>query len=134
MVGDILLLTPHNLSSEGIQLDNVRYLSLDEHQKLEATQLNKGDVIVSLLQRSTLAAVYNLEPPANINNYLVKLQLKSEIDSDYLVDYLNSEIGQSLFNSIKSGTTIPIITLTHLMEIPIILPPLEKQKEIIKPS
>lgn len=128
----IALVTSRNITDEGISLDKSGYISAEEHQKLEKTQLQRGDVLINLFLRPAVAAVYNSDEPANINSNIVRLRLKNHVLPDYLVHYLNSEIGQVLVQMLSTGSVQRILNTSALMKVPIILPPLAEQKLIVE--
>ena len=99
--GEIPLISVRNISTEGINLNHLRYLTPEEHKKLEKTQVHKGDVLVSLIMRPGIAAVYESEDPANIDTHLARLRLTDKIDPAYLAFYLNSDIGQAIVHCSK---------------------------------
>jgi len=53
-----------------------------------------------------------------------------KVDPDSLLIYLRSNIGQSLLNSIASGSTIQIIKLSDLIELPIIIPDTKTKEQM----
>ena len=130
-VEGIPYLAPGNLTSQGIQLELSKYITPEEHEKLKQTQVHPGDVLVSLIARSPIAAIYAVDRPANISDQLVRLKLKSDIDPAYLVYYLNSQLGQSLVQSHMIGNLLPRLSMNALLELPVMLPPLDEQKQII---
>lgn len=130
-VDGIPLLSIRNISAQGINLNHVRYLSPDDHKKLEATQVHKGDVLVSLIMRPGIAAVYQSDEPANIDTHLARLRLTDKIDPAYLAFYLNSDVGQALIHSLSTGSIQPMLTLTALNDLLVMLPPRDEQKQIV---
>lgn len=130
-IDGIPLLSVRNISAQGINLNHVRYLSPDDHKKLEATQVHKGDVLVSLIMRPGIAAVYQSDEPANIDTHLARLRLTDKIDPAYLAFYLNSDVGQALIHSLSTGSIQPMLTLTALNDLLVMLPPLDEQKQIV---
>lgn len=131
LVPDIPLLTPKNLTFQGIDLTNLRYLTREQHEKRTDTRLRTNDVILNIIGQPTIAVVYNSDRPANINHALVRLQLKPAIDPAYFVHYINSELGQNLLKTLRVGSVMPTLPISRLLELPVILPALEKQNEII---
>ena len=129
--GEIPLISVRNISTEGINLNHVRYLTPEEHNKLEKTQVHKGDVLVSLIMRPGIAAVYQSDEPANIDTHLARLRLTDKIDPAYLAFYLNSDVGQALVHSLSTGSIQPMLTLTALNDLLVMIPPLDEQKQIV---
>ncbi|MBD2144007.1 restriction endonuclease subunit S [Sphaerospermopsis sp. FACHB-1194] len=130
-IGEIPLISARNISTEGINLNHLRYLTPEEHKKLEKTQVYKGDVLVSLIMRPGIAAVYESDEPANIDTHLAILHLTDKIDPAYLVFYLNSDVGQALIHSLATGSIQPMLTITALNNLPVMLPSLDEQKQIV---
>jgi len=126
----IPLLSIKNISANGINFDGIRYITLEEHKKLVDTQVQYGDVVVNLISKPGLSAVYIANKPSNLGRHLARLRLTSEIDANYLVYYLNSEIGQALISSSAIGSVQPKLTIEALINLFIILPPLDIQRRI----
>ncbi len=124
------VLSGRNISPGDINFEDVDYLTPAEHEKLLLTQVQRGDVIVKLVAQPGVSAVYSYAEPANLNSHLVRLRLKPEVDPEYLVSYLNSDLGQSLIRSLTTGSVRPVVTLAALMSLPVILPQLAEQKRI----
>jgi type I restriction enzyme, S subunit len=122
-----------NLTFLGLNLADVVYISPEDHQKLYQTQLHQGDVLVGLSAASGFinTAVYESDQPANINQSIARLSLTNNINSNYLVNYLKSEMGQTLLQSHLMGAVIKTISINALMELPIICPPLKEQERIV---
>jgi len=124
------ILSVRNISISGVSFDEIGYLTPKEHEKLVRTQVQHGDVIVALVVRPGLAVLYEHDKPANLDSQLARLRLVDDIDARYLVYYLNSDIGQALIRSLVTGSVQPVLTLEALIQLPVILPPLTKQKQI----
>ena len=61
------------------------------------------------------------------------LRIKSEkVLPEYLSIYLNSNAGQKQIQQVLSGSTIKTILRRELAELPVILPSIQKQKQIIE--
>ena len=129
----VLLIRPRNLTPIGLDFSEVSYITPADHDKLPQTQLQAGDVIISLVVSSqqTIAAVYTDDRPANITNNLARLRLKSNIDPAYLAYYLNSNLGKTLLESQMTGSVIRTTNLSSLLELPVVYPSLDKQHQIV---
>src|SRR2546430_2144828 len=87
-------------------------------------------VKVSELRKKGVWHFLPYSQPANFNSHLARLRLKPEVDPEYLVSYLNSDLGQSLIRSFTTGSVRPVITLAALLSVPVIVPPLAEQRRI----
>ncbi len=128
----IPLITNRNLTQYGVDLTDASYITSEEHQKLEETQVQMNDVLTSLVAHPTIAAVYKHDQTANISQHILRLRLKSELAPAYLVYYLNSELGQTLIQSRVTGAIQKMLSINEIMKLPVILPPLSEQKQIVE--
>ncbi len=103
----IPFITIRNLSSKGVDLADVNYINEEEHQRLKDTQIQPGDVLVSMIAHHPKSVVYESDQPANISHNIFKIRLKPDIDPTYLVSYLNSDTGKVLIESRTVGTAQP---------------------------
>jgi len=51
-------------------------------------------------------------------------------DAAYLYRYLTSEVGQTLLQSVKAGTTVPMLQMADIKGFPVLLPPAGEQARI----
>ncbi len=102
------VLAGRNIAPGGINFEGVEYLTPAAHEKLHHTQVQRGDVLVKLVAQPGVAAVYAYAEAANFNSHLARLRLKPEVDPEYLVSYLNSDLGQSLIRSFTTGSVRPV--------------------------
>lgn len=130
-LGEIPLLSTRNISVQGINLNHLRYITPGDHKKLEATQVHRGDVLVNLIMHPGIAAFYESDQPANIDTHLARLRLTDKIDPAYLVFYLNSDVGQALVRSLSTGSIQPMLIITALTDLPVMLPAIAEQKQIV---
>jgi len=110
------------------------YIDDDRYENLKSCAVKPGDILVSLV--GTIGKVLILPEdiePGIINPRLVKLSLDRRlVDSNYIKTYLQSPYVKYLFSIASHGGTMAILNLTILKEIPIPVPPLEEQKDIIE--
>ena len=91
----------------------------------------EGDVIVRL--RAPASAVYidRDDEGLLIHSLLVVIRVdKDKLDPKYLAYYINSKPAQRILKQDVKGTAIPMLKTKDLEELQIILPPLQKQKEL----
>ena len=110
------------------------YIDEERYEKLKNCSVKPGDILISLV--GTIGKVLILPEgiePGIINPRLVKLSLDRRlVDENYIKIYLQSPYVKYLFSIASHGGTMDILNLTILKEIPIPVPPLEEQKDIIK--
>lgn len=127
----IPVITGRNISAEGISLDQVSYITPEEHNKLERSHVRKGDVLVNLLMRPNIAAVYSIDAPANVGQHIAILRARSTIIPEYLAYYLNSTIGKELLFSLSQGSVQRVLSTKALVDLPVIVPSLTEQQDLV---
>lgn len=105
----------------------------DKYEQLKSCTTGPGDILISLV--GTIGKVLVLSPQAEfgiINPRLVKITLHNTISPQYIKTYLDSPVSHSFFKGFSHGGTMEILNLSILKELPIALPPLEEQYEIVR--
>ncbi|MBD2501457.1 restriction endonuclease subunit S [Anabaena azotica] len=131
----IPVLSLNCITAEGVAISNAnKFMSLEEHHKLYRSAVKRNDVLVGLFLRPNMniSAVYEFDEPANITSFLVKLELKEVVYPQYLSMFLNSSFGKDLIQQKAIGSIQPSITISHLRDLPIPLPPLDEQKSLVE--
>ncbi|GAA7257978.1 hypothetical protein HpCK38_15940 [Helicobacter pylori] len=94
--------------------------------------IKKGDVVIRL--RDPIGCIYvsKDEQKLLVSSLAVIVRIeKSKILGEYLAYYLNSSLAQSYFQTKIRGTTIPMIRVADIKQMPIPLPSLKKQSQMI---
>ena len=118
---------------KGIKLQKDKSDIFISSQEIKPKYFTKeGDVIVRL--RAPASAVYidKNDEGLLIHSLLVVIRVdKDKLDPKYLAYYINSKSVQRILKQDVKGTAIPMLKTKDLEELPIILPPLQKQKELV---
>ncbi|EMA8657048.1 restriction endonuclease subunit S, partial [Cronobacter dublinensis] len=102
-------------------------------EELKSCMVKPGDVLISLV--GTIGKVLILSSNAEvgiINPRLVKISLHEKISREYIECYLGSPFSYYFFKSFSHGGTMEILNLSILKELPIPLPPISEQHEIVR--
>lgn len=114
-----LIITGENLDSISLDLTNLNAVA------------KNGDMILTSRSRFR-AAIVKSEQPIIVSSSAYIIRPKStEIDSLFMAIYLNSNQGQNELTKISSGNYIESLLKSHLVDLPIPLPSLSKQKQIV---
>ncbi len=109
------------------------YVTEQKYEQLAACSVKPGDILISLVGTIGKVLVLSQESEAGIiNPRLVKLSLQREVNRDYIRLFLESPIAHGFFRGFSHGGTMEILNLSILKELPIALPPLEEQTEIVR--
>ncbi|MBZ7940208.1 restriction endonuclease subunit S [Campylobacter sp. LH-2024] len=129
----IPFLSVKNISKGFFDLSDVKYISLEEHNKLIKRAKPKfGDILVCRIGTLGKAIKVCLEFEFSIFVSLGLLKPKISIISDYLVYFLNSHFIEIWINNNKvgGGTHAAKLNLSVLEKCPIAIPPLKEQEQI----
>ncbi|HIA2325926.1 restriction endonuclease subunit S [Escherichia albertii] len=105
----------------------------DKYQQLKSCATKPGDILISLVGTIGKTLILsNLAETGIINPRLVKIALHSEIQRQYVKLYLDGPLAYDFFKGFSHGGTMDILNLGILKELPIPLPSLEEQHEIVR--
>ncbi|EAI3516982.1 restriction endonuclease subunit S [Campylobacter coli] len=130
----IPFLSVKNISKGFFDLSDVKYISLEEHNKLiKRAKPEFGDILICRIGTLGKAIKISLEFEFSIFVSLGLLKPKVKIISDYLVYFLNSYFIEGWINDNKvgGGTHTAKLNLNILEKCPIALPPLKEQERIV---
>ncbi|WP_440122254.1 restriction endonuclease subunit S [Tenacibaculum sp. Ill] len=128
-----IMLSGRNITESGLDLTKVRYISNDEFEKEDKrTDVKPGDVLLTIVGTIGRSVVY----PSGIEKMVFQrsvaiLKPNEILDSDFLSKLFNSKEYQDLFESKARGVAQKGIYLKTLRSIPIPIPPLEEQQQIV---
>jgi len=117
-----------------VELDSAPKISPEIHNTiLRTSQIKKNNVLVTMAGVGLgRCAVFESDSECNCNQAVAILELnREEIFPEYLMYYLNSEIGQLFIEKMQHQADQPNINLEEIKRIPIILPDKDDQKNII---
>lgn len=122
-----------NIRGGQILLDDVLYIKHNIHEgKLKSSQLKPGDVLLSIAGTIGLSLVVSKPfSQGNINQALVKIELKKGYDPIYLSSILSSKIGQLQIERLSRPTVQTNLNLEEVKSIKIPIPDPKIQKSII---
>ena len=133
----IPFLRVQNVTDEGIDLSDVKFITRDIHNgMLKRSQLKKDDLVFTITGRIGSVAVVPDNFEGNINQHSVRFQLKTQITNNainprYVAVFLNLSLGQSLALREVTGGTRPALDYKALYSLKTILPPTNIQNHIV---
>lgn len=113
-----------NLSPEGLQLEDCKYINKETHNGLLARSKVFEDNLLVKITGVGRMAISSIAPKGfegNINQHMVVIKTKNLITSELIANFLNSDIGEKLASRRSTGGTRPALDYTALRSIPIIL-------------
>jgi type I restriction enzyme M protein len=129
----VYLVNVKNVQNGRIDASNVETVKVRATEAIDRNRLEKGDLVVTAKGQNFKAAVAenNVEGYA-ISSNLIALKLNSQVDPELVAAYLNSPLGQREINARAAGGIVRGLNSKALLEIPVPIPPIEKQKVLVE--
>jgi len=128
-----LFVTSENVGSGHLILDKEKYVESKFDAKQKRSILKPGDVLLNIVGASIgRAAVFDIEKKSNINQAVALIRLADKKFNRFLNYLLNSEFAKNYYSQNKVDVARANLSLSDVANIPIPLPPLEEQKEIVR--
>lgn len=123
-VDGIPFLRVQNLSPEGLNWTDCKYINQDTHNGLlKRSQVFQGDLLIKITGVGRMA-ITSIAPEGfegNINQHIVVVKTKNSELNEQIATFLNSDIGEMLATHRSTGGTRPALDYAALRSIPIIL-------------
>jgi type I restriction enzyme S subunit len=113
-----------DISREPLFIDNAT------HETLERSQIQKGDLLISIAGTIGRTAVVDLDTPLNCNQAVAIVRLNGSVARKYVLHWLASADALSQMTAKGVTGTITNLSLTQIKSLKIPLPPLPEQKRI----
>ena len=112
--------------------DDVKYISKDAYDFLKKSQIFGGELIICKIGSAGQNYVMPfLDRPVSLGLNQIMVRIKENILMPYLYQYLHTDYGELLISGCINGAVTKTITKTELKKIPVMLPPMELQKEFV---
>ena len=123
-----------NVWPEGLKLDDIVYISEEQHKKMSRTKVQPYDVLLNITGASIGRATYVPEnfTEANVNQHVCIIRTSSNVYHKFLSGFLNSPFGQDQIFSTQAGVTREGLNYNQIRKLRVPLPPLEEQHEIVR--
>lgn len=125
-VNGVPFLRVQNITEEGINLQNCKYINFDTHNNmLKRSQAKEGYLLTKItgVGRMAVSSVTPKGFEGNINQHIVAIKTDSYKTSEVLATFLNSDIGERLAFRRSTGGTRPALDYNALKTIPIVFKP-----------
>lgn len=131
----IPLIRSQNVHSDGLRLDDVSYITDEQHQKMAGSQLKSNDVLLNITGAS-IGRCYYLPSDfkeGNVNQHVCIIRVKKNtVHPVFLTLFLNSEFGQKQIMSLQAGGNREGLNFQQIRSIKLTLPPMQEQERIAK--
>lgn len=126
------LIRSQNVGWGEMLLDDVAFITPEQHEKMDGTKLKKGDVLLNITGASIgRSAVYGGETgEANVNQHVCILRTREVLAAGYLNAWLLSHAGQKTIDAFQAGGNRQGLNFQQIGSFPIPFPPLSEQQRI----
>lgn len=130
----IPLIRSQNILVGKLSLDDVVFISYEQHKKMSNSALIPNDVLLNITGASigrcaVLPADFN---EGNVNQHVCIIRTEQSLNSHFLCHYLNSNFGQKLIDKFQAGGNREGLNYQQIRSFDIPLPPITEQEEIAK--
>ena len=119
-----------NLTTEGIKLENLKYINNTFHIAHKKSQLHFGDILIARHGHNGLASLWEYKFDAQCLNVVVVEPDESLANRYYLTYLINSPLIQKQIKSLTGGSVQFVVNTKDIADLLIPIPSLDKQKEI----
>ncbi|MEZ8445794.1 restriction endonuclease subunit S [Vibrio splendidus] len=120
-----------DINNGKIAIGKLRTISQSVSESYKRTLLQGGELLMSLVgYPGEVAIVPESLAGANIARQAAYIKLGQSVDSQYVMYYLQSNLGKYYLFQKSTGSAQQVINLIDLKDVRVILPPLPEQKKI----
>lgn len=115
-----------------IQTGQLLKTSPEIAQKYERASLKGNDILLGIIRATKVAIVPPEIEGANITQGTARFRPSCVISTEFLSHWLSSKTAQSWLHAKYRGIDMPGLNLRDVRRLPVPLPPLEEQREIVR--
>jgi type I restriction enzyme S subunit len=131
--GEFKYITSKNIRNDGLDLTNISYISKDEHEKIyKRCKVQLGDILLTKDGANTGNCCLNTldEEFSLLSSVAVLRGKKDSFNNKFILQILQSDLGQNTIISSMSGQAITRITLAKLKDYSFYFPEFTEQNKI----
>ena len=128
----IPLIRSQNVLVGRLSLDDVVFISPEQHGKMRNSALSPNDVLLNITGASIgRCAVLPADfEAANVNQHVCIIRTEASLNPNFLCQYLNSEMGQKQVGKFQAGGNREGLNYPQIRSFDVPLPPAPEQHEI----
>ena len=128
----IPLIRSQNVLVGRLSLDDVVFISSEQHEKMRNSALSPNDVLLNITGASigrcaVLPADFEV---GNVNQHVCIIRTDATLSPHFLCQYLNSEMGQKQVDKFQAGGNREGLNYQQIRSFDVPLPPVTEQHEI----
>ncbi|GDX98650.1 hypothetical protein LBMAG48_10540 [Phycisphaerae bacterium] len=130
--GGVPYVRQQDIQDGGILVGQLRRTTHDIAAKHGRSVLAEGDVLLCIIRHLRVATVPRGLDGANLTQGTVRMRPSEVISGPYLARFLASEHAQAWMKQRHFGMSMPRINVEHARAIPVAVPPMAEQTEIVR--
>lgn len=132
--GDVRFIKIESIRSGNISSDNLQYISEYTHSRaLRRSILAENDLLISIAATlGVVAVVPRRVLPANINQALAIVRLRSPQSARFIREYLSQGEAQEYIDSLRTTSAQANLSLRQVGDLPVVLPEPREQRAIVE--
>lgn len=119
-----------NLNGERLNINNLKYVTTEFHNKNKKSQLKFGDILIARHGENGKAVIYSSYEEANCLNIVIIRPKFIDIDSYFLMNYINSPSISNKIQSLSAGSTQNVINTKEIERLFLHFPSKAEQQKI----
>jgi type I restriction enzyme S subunit len=132
LASGIPLIRSQNVLTGRLNLEDVAFISEEQHNKMSATRLKAKDVLLNItgasIGRSCVVPVNFIE--GNVNQHVCIIRPTDQLNSTFLSAFLNSAIGQRQIDAFQAGGNRQGLNYVQIRSFKLPLPTIEEQEKV----
>lgn len=127
----VQMISIKDIDNSEINSNNIEYVNVRDKTVIEKARIQPGEILLASKGNYYKSALVK-QKDSNyiISSNIILLKVKNQILPEFVVAYLNSPIGQKELSNKATGSYIKYLNIDSLLDIPIPIPSIEKQKLI----
>ena len=129
----VIFLRSQNVYDEGLQLDDVVFISDEIDGEMAATRVQPGDILLNITGASLgrTCLVPDDFSAANVNQHVCIIRLRDQSSREFVSLALKSGLTKAQFDAVQNGAAREGLNFEQISKIHVPLPPAHEQEEIV---
>jgi restriction endonuclease S subunit len=120
MNSGVLFLRSECVSKNGLDLTQAMYISEKAHQFCNRSQIENGDLLLTITGNVGRVVYYQLLEPANTNQHIARIRINTgRVYPKYVYHFLSQKLVRDFLSTIVTGLAYPQISLKQVRELKI---------------
>lgn len=130
--GNFKIINLADIKNGQLDVSTLPKYNIENNARVETYKVEAGDIIISNKGATKVCVIPEHEGDILISQNFVGIRPKSNYNSEYIKEFLESPIGEYLIEGRKTGTAVAMINIKELKEIPLVDNEIDKQNKVIQ--